>query len=59
MGYREPKPQTPSSALGVKGVIAGALAPRDSARAERDRHACAASEAQRSRPEAPLGDAGP
>ena len=36
----------------------GALAPRDSARAERDRCACAASEAQRSRPEAPLGDAG-
>src|ERR1700688_2449969 len=35
----------------------GALAPRDSARAERDRGACAASEAQRSRPEAPLGDA--
>jgi hypothetical protein len=23
MGYREPKPKTPSSALGVKGVIAG------------------------------------
>ena len=60
MGYRESKPRTPAAA-GVKTIIAArARARRENlARAERDRPALAASAAQRSLAEAPLGDARP
>ena len=61
MGYPESKPVNPAAAAGVKDVIASrARSRRETQRAlnEIDLHA-PRPRPQRSRPEAPLGDAGP